>query len=147
LIRVLHRHPEFVTMETLVAFWRTALRRGIGIEDLKRWFYVIGCSLEDSDTGRARLTELHDHFEAHLQDQRLPAPKLPWDHFIEAAAALFRNPTKQNHIRSFKASSKTPSPVREHYNIIPANFKAAPASVSPNLIQHLLNAPAEMVAA
>lgn len=133
------RHPDFITFDKLVSFWRGALLRNGAIEDLKRWFYIVGASLEESAAGRAVLLGLHDQFGAHLQDHRLGSPRLAWDHFVEVVAAMFRNPARQQHIRSFKAASKAAATVLEHHNAIPQGFKGTPESVSRDLLSSLLN--------
>ncbi len=132
------RHPGFVTMDRLVTFWRSCLRRNQSTEDLKRWFYVLGATLEDSREGKAFLDGLHDQFGGHLQDHQHETPGLPWDHFVEAVSAMFRNPSKQDHIRSFKSAARTTATAREHHDAIPPGFKAAPASVNRDLIRSLL---------
>lgn len=133
------RHPDFVTFERLVRFWRGALFRSEATEDLKRWFYIVGASLEESPAGRGVLVGLHDQFGGHLQDHRHDSPRLPWDHFVEVVAAMFRNPARQQHIRSFKAASKAAATVLEHHNAIPQGFKGTPESVSRDLLSSLLN--------
>lgn len=132
------RHPEFISMDRLVTFWSTANRRGAALADLRRWFYVIGASLEDSNEGRAILVNLDENFGGHFQDQRHESPKLPWDHFVEVMASAFRNPRRQEHILSFKTAAKVSASVLEHYRQIPKDFKAPAASVNTSLLSTLL---------
>lgn len=132
------RHPDFITMDRLVRFWQSALRRKESTEDLKRWFYIIGASLEESPAGRAALIGLYEAFGGHLQDYRHESPNLAWDHFVEVVSAMFRNPTRQSQIRAFKSAAKSTASVRDHHEAIPHGFKAPPESVSPALIQSLL---------
>lgn len=132
------RHPAFITVDHLALFWKSALGRKASLQDLKRWFYVIGASLEETAEGKAVLIGLYDQFGAHLQDHRLGQPSLPWDHFVEAAAAAFRNPDKNNHILSLKAPAKTPASVREHHEQIPQQYKADSHTIPSSLTSSLL---------
>lgn len=128
------RYPTFVSMDRLVAFWRAALRRSATIEDLRRWFYVIGATLEDTAPGQEILSGLFSHFGGHLQVYRRAEPRLPWDHFVESMAAMFRNAAKKQSILSLKSSPKTPPSTRDHYQSTSSRFKSGEDTVSPDLI-------------
>lgn len=132
------RHPDFVTMDRLVLFWRAAIRRSESTDDLKRWFYIIGASLEETPSGRSVLINLFDQFGGHLQDHRHDSPRLAWDHFVEVVSSMFRNPSRQAHIRSFKSKTRASATVREHHEAIPQGFKASPGTVNRDLISSLL---------
>jgi hypothetical protein len=141
------RHPAFVSMDTLVAFWQTAHQRKASMADLRRWYYIIGSLLEDSITGRDILSDLHVRFEAHVQDHQHAKRKLPWDQFIEAIACLFRTPAKQQDILRFMASPKNSKFIDKHYGGISEKFKASPETLSRSLLAYLSPRAEEIAAA
>lgn len=135
------RFPSFISMDRLVCFWRAAVERGATIQDLRRWFYVIGTSLEDSPEGKERLGSLFENFGGHLQDHRFDAPHSAWEGFIECVAAMFRNAEKHRAIIAYKAACRIPESVRTRQHSIPAEFKASPDTVQRELVSFLTITP------
>lgn len=132
------RYPTFITMDRLVEFWRTALTRLERIEDLRRWFYVVGASSEDSEEGTQNLRQLKENFGGHMQDHRHGAPRLHWDHFVEVASAMFRNPADRERIRSFKSENQKATAFRDLHMAVPSGYKADRGTVNQDLILSLL---------
>jgi hypothetical protein len=132
-------HSSFVTMDRLKEFWKGAVRRGASVQDLKRWLYVVGASLEDTPIGSERLGGLFQHFGGHLQDFRLSEQGIAWDHFVECMAAMFRNPAKQQQILEFKSPPHVPLSTRAHYRKISTDYKAPENTVTAELEASLMN--------
>ncbi|TDU81315.1 hypothetical protein EI77_00619 [Prosthecobacter fusiformis] len=131
------RHPSFVTVDRLTDFWRVAVNRNASVQEIKRWFYVVGASLEVSATGQEQLTKLHDDFGGYLQDRRHEERGLPWDHFVECMSALFRNEAKRKAILGCKSPERLPQTAKKAHEEIPLKYKSPTGSVTTDLLDCL----------
>ncbi|MCX6880778.1 MAG: hypothetical protein NTW21_44295 [Verrucomicrobia bacterium] len=130
-------HPGFVTMPRLVAFWQAVHRRKADLTDQRRWFYLIGTTLENTPAGMARLDDILANLGGHLQDYRLENKHLPWNIFVEAIAAMFRNPNKRRRVLDFKTASPLPGAVWLSYTQIDNRFVDKTETIAPSLLEAL----------
>ncbi len=141
------RDPDFISMDRLAAFWKVVLLRSADLADMRRWFYAVGAILEDSPDGMTRLNGIFENFGGHLQDFRLGEKGLPWDLFVEAVAAMFRNPTKRQTVLDSKSAPRAPESARANNKQISPIYKAERNTIQSRLINSLLNNNRELQAA
>lgn len=128
------KNPDFITLPRLDDFWGVMHKRGAGVNDLRRWSYLVGAILEDTAAGQTRLDEILCNVSGHPR----PKDNLPWDVFLEAVAAMFRKPEKRQRVLDLKSPPPGPASMASKNRPIDPVYKASVESIPLDLINCLL---------